>query len=303
MHPDHQPLRRNLLPKIILTLIVLGILAGMAPEGICKRLSSPWLRITPAGRIRRGDLLLATYRGPRSLRPLTIRYGKSLFPFFRNERGQQQAFIAIPLEGRKQRLFFTLTVVSKAGSRKSGFGLQVLKRRVPVISIHLPEKMRHYSKNTLSKIHKEHQALLGILAGQSPEKLWEGKFIRPLRGKITSVFGARRKINGSYFSVHHGVDFRARPGTAVHAINTGKVVFYGSLFLTGNTVVIDHGLGLYSLYAHLKSIAVKMGNPIKKGGVIGYSGNTGRSTGPHLHLGVTLSGIAVDPLSLLNLSL
>ena len=302
MCPDRLP-RRGLLPGIILPMIVFSLLAGMAPKGLCARLSSPWLRITPAGRIRCGDLLLATYRGPVSLRPLTIRLGANVFPFFRDEQGRQRAFIAIPLDGRKQRLFFTLTVASKTGTQKSGFGLQAFKRRVPVRIIHLPEKMRHYSKNILARIHREHQTLLGILAGKSPKKLWAGKFMRPVRGKVTSVFGARRKINGNYFSVHHGVDFRAHPGTAVHAINAGKVAFCGNLYLTGKTVVLDHGLGLYSLYAHLRSIAVKTGAPINKGGILGHSGNTGRSTGPHLHLGVTLSGIAVDPLSLLNLSL
>jgi len=290
-------LRKALYPAAIVILI------GVLTQGFCMQGFSPRVDIIPRGKIQRGTLLLATYRGPASFQPTGILTGKSKFLFFKDRKGLARAFVAVPLNGRKSQLIFTLAVSSGKSVRKSKFILKVYKKNMPTKHIHLPEKMTRLSKKTLEKIHRERKALLKVLHRVSLKKRWNGRFMRPVDGRITSVFGARRRINGSYYSVHHGVDFRARPGTPIHAVNTGKVVFCGSLLLTGNTVVLDHGLGLFSLYAHLKSITVKRDDIVRKNTILGYSGNTGRSTGPHLHLGITLSGIAVDPLSLINLSL
>jgi len=124
---------------------------------------------------------------------------------------------------------------------------------------------------------------------------------KPLKNPfITSEFGEVRLINGKRRSVHRGVDFRAKEGESVYAVMSGKVRLTGDFFLTGKTVILEHGQGLYTLYAHLSKILVKEGQFVKLGEVIGKAGSTGRSTGSHLHLGVYLMGLPLDPLSLLR---
>lgn len=284
----------------VLLLFFLLLLALPRPS-MASRLSSPWLMIIPK-KISQGSIALVTYRGPNSLRPEGITWHQTTFPFFKNNRGIYQAFVATPLSMRQQRQFFTLIVSSRDRHEKSGFGLMVYKRRFHTIVLHL-KKRAMLTPQLLTRIKQEHETLRQILARQTPKKFWDGPFVKPVPGRVTSPFGTRRKINGTYVSIHHGTDFRAPMGTPVKAINAGIVVYRGEMVLSGKTVVIDHGKGLYSLYGHLSAPKVRVNDKISKGQVIGLSGNTGRATGPHLHLGVFLCGFAVDPLSLIYLSL
>ena len=114
-----------------------------------------------------------------------------------------------------------------------------------------------------------------------------------------SAFGTRSILNGQPRSPHSGADFRSAAGTPIKAPNAGRVVLAGDRYFTGNTVIIDHGLGLFSLFAHLSEVSVKEGDSVQSGEVVGKVGATGRVTGPHLHWSVRLSGARVDPLSLL----
>ena len=108
-------------------------------------------------------------------------------------------------------------------------------------------------------------------------------------------------FNGEARRPHGGADFLSPEGTLVRAPNAGRVVAARDLFFTGNTVIIDHGLGVVSLLAHLSAMDVREGDVIAAGQVIGRVGATGRVTGPHLHWGVTVAGARVDPLSILAL--
>ena len=127
------------------------------------------------------------------------------------------------------------------------------------------------------------------------EKLWAGKFIYPLEGRITSPFGATRYVNSRLSGYHSGVDFAVPVGIPVLATNSGRVVLSMYLNSTGNTVIIDHGLNLYSSYSHMDSLGVEAGDMVDKGEVIGRSGNTGFSTGPHLHFTMSVGSTFVDP--------
>ena len=124
----------------------------------------------------------------------------------------------------------------------------------------------------------------------------------PLDGVTTGGnFGKRRILNGQSGSPHGGVDFPATTGTPVHAPQRGQVVLAEELFFSGNTVVLDHGLGIYTLYAHLSEISVKVGDALETGAVLGKVGATGRVTGPHLHWGLTVEGARVNPLQIVEL--
>ncbi len=144
-----------------------------------------------------------------------------------------------------------------------------------------------------------------LLKTYTPVRFYERRAILPLeRYKyITTPFGSERYINGVYHGFHKGVDFAAPKGTPVYAILSGRVIYAGWMPLTGKTVIIDHGWGLMSLYAHLSEVDVKRGEFVRQGEVIGRVGSTGRSTGYHLHLGVYLNDTAVDPLRVIKLKL
>ncbi|MBF0133071.1 MAG: M23 family metallopeptidase [Magnetococcales bacterium] len=124
-------------------------------------------------------------------------------------------------------------------------------------------------------------------------------FQQPITGRFSGVFGSRRIINGIPKRPHNGVDIAAPRGTPVPAVAAGLVALVGKdYFFTGNTIVIHHGHGVISLYAHLDTIAVAQGEWINQGHIIGKVGTTGRSTGPHLHWGMMVRGLRVDPMRL-----
>ena len=122
----------------------------------------------------------------------------------------------------------------------------------------------------------------------------------PVSGPISTSFGTRRVLNGQPRSSHSGVDIAVERGTPVNASNAGKVLLADRFFLSGETVVVDHGWGVSTLYAHLDTITVSEGQSVKRGQAVGTVGSTGRATGPHLHFGVFIRGVKVDPLQLIE---
>ncbi len=135
----------------------------------------------------------------------------------------------------------------------------------------------------------------------SPEKLWRGPFLRPNKGEITSVYGVRRYYNGVFAKdyYHRGVDYGGGTGSPVIAPAAGRVALVGresqGFLINGNIIGIDHGQGVTSAYLHLSRIDVREGDFVKPGQVIGAVGATGAVTGPHLHWGLYVSGLSVDP--------
>jgi murein DD-endopeptidase MepM/ murein hydrolase activator NlpD len=142
-----------------------------------------------------------------------------------------------------------------------------------------------------------------IFAASAPEPLWRGSFHAPVKAPPTDSFGTRRMFNGKLASIHKGMDFRAPAGTVVRASNSGVVVLARHLYYEGNCVIIDHGLGLYTLAMHFSRIDVHEGQRVEAGDKLGLSGATGRVTGPHLHWAVRWEDAYLDPAKLLHLDL
>jgi murein DD-endopeptidase MepM/ murein hydrolase activator NlpD len=130
-------------------------------------------------------------------------------------------------------------------------------------------------------------------------RLWTTPFVRPVPQAANSAFGTRSIFNGKPRNAHGGADFLSPAGTPIHAPNTGRIIVARSLYYSGNTVIIDHGLGLFSMLAHLSRIDVQEGDVVTPNQTIGMVGATGRVTGPHLHWAVRAGEARVDPLSLL----
>lgn len=163
-----------------------------------------------------------------------------------------------------------------------------------------PAKVTPGDPAVLRRIEAEQAMLAELFARHDSPPLWEG-FTLPVADPVGSLFGLRRILNGQPKAPHAGVDFRSAAGSPVQAAARGRVAFAGDLFYTGQTVILDHGEGLFSLYAHLHSIDCGPGEQIEAGAILGRVGSTGRSTGPHLHWGVKLRGDRVDPLALTGL--
>ena len=148
------------------------------------------------------------------------------------------------------------------------------------------------------KTNADELALLkAIYSGVTPAKLWDGPWLMPVNGVVTARYGEQRSINGSAPSGHHsGTDLGAMEGTPVTATNSGRVVLAKQLKVRGNMVIIDHGGGLFSVYCHLSEIDVTEGQMVHGGDVIALSGNTGLSTGAHLHWEIASQGVWLDAL-------
>jgi murein DD-endopeptidase MepM/ murein hydrolase activator NlpD len=157
---------------------------------------------------------------------------------------------------------------------------------------------------TLKRVEEESKLLRTLYATITPERLWRGRFAKPVGVPDAGEgFGARRIINGQVRAPHAGLDYSADAGTPVVAANTGRVALVAEYFFPGRLVVLDHGLGLYTLYFHLERAEVTEGDRVDRGQSIGRVGASGRATGPHLHFAVHLRQTRIDPALLLQLRL
>ena len=170
-------------------------------------------------------------------------------------------------------------------------------------SLSVAPKFVEPSPEAFKQIDAESQLKAKVYAASAPEPLWHGSFHAPVPLQPTDSFGTRRMFNGKLASIHKGADFRAATGTPVHASNSGVVVLARPLYYEGNCVIIDHGLGLFTLSMHFSRIDVHEGQRVAAGDRIGLSGATGRVTGPHLHWAVRWQGANLDPVKLLRLNL
>lgn len=147
----------------------------------------------------------------------------------------------------------------------------------------------------------EYQEAMTVYKTKTSAILWKSDFTLPMTSKVTSDFGTKRVYNDKFKSFHSGIDFKADIGTAIYAVNDGMVKIAKDRFYAGNSIIINHGLGVYSCYFHLNQILVKKNQNVKKGDLIGYSGSTGRVTGPHLHFAMRVDGVLVEPTKFITL--
>jgi len=184
---------------------------------------------------------------------------------------------------------------------KLSVGLEIASRDFPKKKLTVAPKYVSPPKEELERIKREAELLAHIYSLTTPEWLAEGPFILPCEGKLFPNFGQQRIYNNVPRSVHSGVDIAVPTGHPIKAANSGRVVLASDLYYSGKTVIIDHGLGLFTSYSHLSKILVRRGEIVTTGQVVGLAGSTGLSTGPHLHWAVKVNQARVDPLALLEL--
>ena len=216
---------------------------------------------------------------------------------------EQAALVGIDLDARPGKTPWRIGVVDAAGAPHTRSGVVTVRARAfSVERLTLPKPMVDLDSAAEARATAEGDRLRTLLAMLTPERLWHGPFTRPVSGtRQPTGFGARRIINGQPRMPHSGVDYAAPRGAAVVAANRGRVALVGDFFFAGRLAVLDHGLGLYTLYFHLDKVDVEEGALVERGQVIGEVGSTGRATGPHLHWAAQLRQSRIDPTALLAL--
>jgi murein DD-endopeptidase MepM/ murein hydrolase activator NlpD len=215
------------------------------------------------------------------------------------------ALVGIDLDVRPGPIAWRVTRPSAAknGGAIAAGAVTVRARTFPTQPLTLPKGMVDLDAPTLARVETEREELKAALGAGAAERLWRGPFRIPVDGgQPTGGFGLRRVLNGQPRSPHTGYDWAAPAGTPVLASNAGRVALVAEHFFAGRNVILDHGLGLFTLYFHLTEARVARGEPVTGGQVIGTVGATGRVTGAHLHFAVLLNGARVDPEALLRLA-
>ncbi len=241
-----------------------------------------------------GEVVAVTITAAASDAPITVRAFDRSWPVYADGRGRWRALVGIDLGVRPGR--HVLEVVSASGRLEQP--LTVRPHAFPTRRLTVDPDLVNPPPEALERIERETREFAAIWASSSAERLWRA-FEKPVPDAANSAFGTRSFYNGQARSPHSGADFLSPEGRPVKAPAAGRVVLAASRYFTGNTVVIDHGMGLFSMLAHLSEMDVAAGEDVEAGQLIGKVGATGRVTGPHLHWTIRLEGARVDPLSLL----
>jgi len=247
-----------------------------------------------------GELLVVTIPTPPTASEVRVAaFGRDVraFPI---EAETWQALVGIDLDVKPGDAKIEIDVKAATGGGLVSKVVTVLPHEFPTRRLTVDEQYVNPPEATMERIAREQKDLEGVWADSAPTRLWSGAFERPVPQDANSAFGSRSIFNDQPRSPHSGADFSSPAGTPVHAPNAGRIVLARDLYFTGNTVIVDHGLGLFSLMAHLSAIDVHERDVVKTGQLLGAVGATGRVTGPHLHWAIRINGARVDPLSVIE---
>jgi murein DD-endopeptidase MepM/ murein hydrolase activator NlpD len=246
-----------------------------------------------------GELVVLSIAGPEPSEPVRVRAFDRDVAAYPDGDHEWRALVGIDLDVKPGT--YPVTVDAGSPPQHAVYDLVVAGRTFRTRRLTVDQAFVTPPASEAERIAREARLLDGAWKSPPGERRWSGPFVRPVPQPANSAFGTRSIFNGKPRNAHGGADFLSPSGTPVDAPNAGRVVIARDLYFSGNTVVIDHGLGLFSMLAHLSSIDVREDEIVAAGQVVGRVGATGRVTGPHLHWAVRASGARVDPLSLLTL--
>jgi len=288
------------IPAFAIAAVLLAVAASAAEptpcgDGLTLRVSSP----API----QGSLVLVEVESAASLARLKAEWAGQQLHFWRDANPPAyRALLGVDLERAPGPAPLTFHAELASGERRAcRLRATVEDGKFAVERLTLPRQFVELSPADLERSQSEAARLREVFAGVTPERLWQGGFRLPLEAEAAGNFGRRRILNDQPRAPHSGEDFSVPAGTPVYAAQRGRVALADELFFSGKTVVLDHGLGLFTFYAHLQSITVEPGQVVEAGTLLGRVGSTGRVTAAHLHWAARLNQARVNPRDLVAL--
>ena len=291
----------------------IGVTAAVAVPGSASADPQAALKVTPS-RVRPGDALLVTLEGVPSafassvsgtVRPAALESGSPpadsgprrlrFFPV----AGGVQAVAALPVETTPGNLEVEVRLPDRGATLTAA--VQVVEPRFPEAQLSVEPKFISPSPEQKKRMEEDQAAFREAFARPFEPPFFASSFARPRDANVTGAFGEKRMFNGKKQSQHYGTDLAGAVGEPVRATNDGVVVLARDCFASGKSIVVAHGPSLFSVYFHLSDFDVRHGDVVRQGQVIGKVGATGRVTGPHLHFGIKVNDLYVDPDSVYRL--
>jgi murein DD-endopeptidase MepM/ murein hydrolase activator NlpD len=288
--------------RSIVAFVVLILTASAGSSAQRKSAARPSIEATVASRaMQPGELVVFTIRVEGEPSSVDVDLFGRHAAAFRLSDGRWRALVGIDLDQRVGSYVATIEARLPSGGTHITRAILVKPKAFPTRTLTVSPDFVNPPEAERERIARDSAFLREIFAASPPRRLWTRPFTRPVPDPANSRFGTRSVFNGERRNPHGGADFASPLGRPVKAPTGGHIVAARELFFTGNVVIIDHGLGMFSLLAHLSRIDVKEGDDVQGGEVVGLVGATGRVTGPHLHWALTISGARVDPVSALEL--
>jgi hypothetical protein len=263
------------------------------------------LRVRLAARsFQPGELVVVTIDGAdRDAGAISVKaFDRDVTPY-RGDDGVWRALVGIDLDAKPGTYPIVVSRSAKASAEREAITreLHVRPKAFPTRRLKVDPNFVTPPPSALEQIERDAKLLESTWRSSAPQRLWAAAFVAPVDEPANSAFGTRSIFNGQPRNAHGGADFPSAAGTPIHAPNAGKVLVARDLYYAGNTVIIDHGLGMFSMLAHLSAFDVHEGDVVKRSDVVGRVGATGRVTGPHLHWALRVNGSRIDPLSAIAL--
>jgi murein DD-endopeptidase MepM/ murein hydrolase activator NlpD len=257
--------------------------------------AAPAAGVEPA-RARPGDAVLVTVTGAGAA-PAGALLGRPL-RFFAAGPDRWQAVAPLPTEAPPGPVALALD----AGGEQVPAALEVLPADFRSTTLSVAPRFLEPPAQARKRMAADGAALAEAYAQPFGPPRWQGPMARPRQAEVTGRFGDQRVYNGKVSGAHYGLDLEGRTGAPIEAAAAGRVVLVRDCYMSGWTTIVWHGAGVYSAYLHQSKVEVKAGDEVVRGRRIGRVGSTGRSTGPHLHWGVKVDGLWVDPDSMVRLA-
>jgi murein DD-endopeptidase MepM/ murein hydrolase activator NlpD len=277
--------------------VILAIAMGWS--GVSTSASDVMHVTAPAHSSRQGDVVVLTVTTAQPVDELRARAFDRDLATFRVAPGTWQTLVGVDIDRKPGVYTVSFEAPSPTGALTAVTELTVTARQFGRRVLTVDDAFVNPPEPVLARITREARELEQLWTQSEPRRLWTGSFVRPVPGRVNGAFGSRSVFNGQARQPHGGADFLSPTATPIHAPNSGRVLLARDLYFTGNTVVIDHGLGVFSTLAHLSLVSVREGDMVSRGEIVGQVGATGRVTGPHLHWAVRMNGARVDPVVVL----
>ena len=250
--------------------------------------------------LRPGEVLAIDVRAPEGVTAITATLGDRAIPVWQLSPRAWRGLAGLDVEQPPGPLVLTVTAATPKGPPMARtITLDVHPGAFAERRLTVPPRFVEPPESERPRIDRERRRLQAIYQATSTDRR-PGAFVPPVPHRRSSPFGSRSVFNGVPRDRHAGLDFASPAGAVIRAPASGRVVLADALYFTGNTVVVDHGYGLVSVFAHLQRTMVAEGEAVSRGARLGTVGATGRATGPHLHWSVRLGGARVDPAAILH---